>query len=149
MKRILNIILAAVLLLGVASCGKDKPEVKAGLAGEWQLVSWNNATPVAYSVYLELLSDGSFNLYQKVSTSTYERRTGTFNSAGGVLKGKYSSGDSWGSDYDFSVSGDVLTLTSRADATVVSIYKRASIPEDVRNAPITKAESVTAPYYSL
>ena len=138
MKRILNIILSIALLAGAVSCSKDNPEVKAGLAGEWKLVSWNGSTPDAYTIYLELLSDGSFNLYEKYQTSSYERRIGTFDSAGDVLKGKYSDGTPWGADYDFELSGDVLTLTSSTDISVVSIYKRSTIPDEVRNAPVTK-----------
>ncbi len=139
MKRILNIIFTIVLLASAVSCGKDDPEVKAGLAGEWKLVSWNNATPDAFTIYLELLSDGRFNIYQKLQTSTFERKSGTFDSAGDVFKGKYNDGSDLASSYNFELNGDVLTFTSVVDPTVVSIYKRTPIPDEARNAPVSKA----------
>ena len=65
------------MLLGVAGCEKDSPVVKSGLSGEWKLVSWNNTTPQAFDIYMEFFSDGKFNLYQKLATSTYRHLTFT------------------------------------------------------------------------
>ena len=122
-------IMAVAMLLGVAGCEKDSPVVKSGLSGEWKLVSWNNTTPQAFDIYMEFFSDGKFNLYQKLATSTYRHLTGTFDSKGDVLTGKYDDGAGFADKY---------SMTNPAS---VSVYKRTTIPDEVRNSPQTKASA--------
>lgn len=144
MKRFLTMIMAVAMLLGVAGCEKDSPVVKSGLSGEWKLVSWNNTTPQAFDIYMEFFSDGKFNLYQKLATSTYRHLTGTFDSKGDVLTGKYDDGAGFADKYSIALEVDVLTLTSTTNPASVSVYKRTTIPDEVRNSPQTKASAEEA-----
>lgn len=90
---------------------------------------------------VELLSDGSFNLYQRVEYSYYEHFAGTFSVGENLLQGRYSDGKPWAGEYDYALSdgGYTLTLTDRK-RNEVNIYTRMQqIPEDVRKTSVTRS----------
>lgn len=70
-------------------------------SGEWHLTEWLDGTHPEFDVYIEFLSDGKFNSYEKVETSVYVRRSGNFTINGTRLSGRYNSGKPWKTDYAF------------------------------------------------
>ena len=52
-------------------------------------------------------------------------------------------GESWGNGYDFELTngGNTLTMTTRTEPAETSVYSRTIIPDDVRNARTSRAES--------
>ncbi len=55
--------------------------------------------------------------------------------------GKYDDGADFADKYSIALEGDVLTLTSTTNPASVSVYKRTTIPDEVRNSPQTKASA--------
>lgn len=145
MKRYIHIILAAAFALFFSGCSKETaPAVDDGISGEWRLTSWNGTAPGEdFSVYMALSSDGSFTLYQKVYTPTFERLDGTYSADGTIFSGTYSDGEPLSAVYTYGLSQDGITLTMTATGTEnddISIYTRTNIPDEVLSAPVsTKA----------
>lgn len=131
----------ASCLLGGCSSGNDSPEVNSAVVGEWHLTEWSREKPDGFDVYLELMADGKFNIWQHLDSNTYERLSGTFSAGTDFMTGCYNDGEVWNSGYGFSVSadGNTLTLTSDAGSRLVSIYTRSEIPSEVRNSPSSKS----------
>ena len=90
-----------------------------------------------FDVYVEFLSDGTFNIFQKVETPTFVCYSGDFAVNGAQLSGRYRDGEPWGASYAFELSedGKTLTMISQTDKAEESVYTRTAIPEEVRNAP--------------
>lgn len=133
MKKYIFHLLAATLLVFFAGCSEDDdPTVAPDIVGEWHLATWNGENPTDFDVYMELLSNGSFNIYQKIETSLYVHYAGTFTATDNQLTGRYNDGVAWSSSYTYEVSGETLTLTSTNSE--VSVYKKTTIPEEVRSA---------------
>ena len=125
--------LAALTLL--ASCQKDGAErITSAEVGQWHLVEWNGEAPENFDIYLELLSDGTFNLYQKLQSSDYTHFNGSFTLEGGYLGGVYDDGSLWTTRYSYALSDSDrrLTLRSCDSQTIESVYERAEIPSEVR-----------------
>lgn len=143
MKRYISFILAAVLVLpALFSCKKEEAvSVPSGISGQWHLTSWNGKAPKGFDIYLELLSDGTFNLYQQTETSLYTHLTGNYTADGSTLSGTYSDGASWSASYDWSLgeSDASLVLISLNVESLTSIYTRSDIPDSVRTPHFTKA----------
>lgn len=138
-KSIYSLFMAALLLL-TAGCSKDDDGPKtidSGVVGEWHQTQWNGEEHAEFDVYIEFLSDGTFNIYEKVNASVYEKYSGDFSIKGTLLRGRYNNGNPWRADYDIALSGDgnTLTMTSHADMSVVSTYVKMTIPETIKNAP--------------
>ncbi|WP_290535906.1 lipocalin family protein [Alistipes sp.] len=129
-------LLAATLLIFFTSCSDDEgTTIAPSLTGEWHLTSWNSETPTDFDVYMELRTDGTFRIYQRVETSTYVCYTGNFNASDNRLTGRYSDGENWGASYTYEVAEQTLTLTSETADAEVSVYTKETIPDEVRNAP--------------
>ena len=140
MKKIINIMFAAVAICFTAACQKEegtKVIVDPAIVGEWHLstVEVDGAVQTyPYDVYLSLNSDGTFELYQKSGTQVrYTKYTGTCTSEGQVLSGVYSSGTPWGDSYTAIVSGGLLVLTS-SDNVEVQEYTKESLSEEEKLA---------------
>ena len=88
MKKYIYFLFAAALLILSAGCSKDDDGpavIDSGIVGEWRQTKWNNEAQADFDIYIEFLSDGTFNIYQKVETSAYMRYSGNFTpSAGGT-----------------------------------------------------------------
>lgn len=135
MKKIIYTLLTTALLALSFGCSDDDDQprnIPSEVVGEWHLENWINLTPAEFDVYMEFLSDGTFHIYQRVETPVFVRYSGDFTTNGNLLTGRYSSGDRWGADYEYTVNGDVLTLTSKIGSEV-STFKKTTIPEEVRN----------------
>lgn len=140
MRKYIYFLFTVALLALSAGCSKDDDGPKypdSGVVGEWHLTEWIDGTHSEFDVYIEFLSDGKFNSYEKVETSVYVRRSGNFTIDGTRLSGRYSSGKPWKTDYAFELSGDGKTLTMTSDTGIaeVSVYTRSAIPEAIRNVP--------------
>jgi hypothetical protein len=153
MKRILNIIIAAVTLVLTAACQKEetKNTIDPAIVGEWHLsiveIDGKIQQQWPYDVYLTINSDCTFELYQKSGDQTrYTKFTGTCQSKGNVLSGIYASGAEWGDSWTTSIEDDTLTLTS-SDEVEVNVYIRESLDmQDKIDAEIsTKAGIGMAP----
>lgn len=140
MRKYIYFLLTVALFSLSAGCSKDDDgpkHIDSGVVGEWHLTEWLDGTHSEFDVYIEFLSDGKFNSYEKVETSVYVRRSGNFTVDGTRLSGRYNSGKPWKTGYAFELSGDgkTLTMTSDTDIAEVSIYTRSAIPEAIRNVP--------------
>lgn len=119
MKKFLPAILAFVLCL--AGCGEKNPVVSIDISGIWKIT---DITPVSKAaaigdatvdVYIEFRSDSSFLLYQLLGAGSYRTFSGNWSLDGSTLSGTYSDGSPWGSTYEVSVNGDVLTMQSAGE----------------------------------
>lgn len=140
MKRMAIFIAMAMTLLAIASCSKDKPE-KGGtdnLVGDWQLVDMDLGTKSAVigdqtvTVYLRLKADGTFALWQQLGQGRYQEFSGSWSCRKGILRGNYSDGNAWASEYGISIEGDFLTMRAMPDGTDVYSYSRCTIPDSVQ-----------------
>lgn len=137
--RIFQLLAASLLVFFTACSDDDGANIAPSLAGEWHLTSWNGEAPADFDVYMELRTDGTFRIYQRVETSTYVCYPGSFSASGKRLTGRYSDGENWSAAYTYEVNDQTLTLTSETDDAEVSVYTKASIPEEVRQAPEVRA----------
>ena len=148
MKKILNIMFAAVAICLSAACQKDeiKDSVDSAIVGEWHLstVEVNGTVQIySYDVYLTIHSDCTFELYQKSGTQTrYTKFTGTCKSEGRVLSGVYVSGTPWGESYTTTVSDNTLTLTS-SNGIEIQEYTRESLALEEKLAADISTRSTT------
>lgn len=134
MKNIrLVLLIAAVMFAGCKKVGKGEDEVSGSVSGEWHIISWAG-DPAVQDVYVSFGEDGGFGLYQRVYTPYYEHFAGTYTVDGAKMQGKYDDGSPWaGNPYtiSFSDGGNTLKMSRAASPGDVSVYVRASIPEDV------------------
>ena len=115
MKKYIYFLIAvsACLFVGCSDDDDNTVTIDSRVVGEWQLIEWNGNKAEDFDVYLELLSDGSFNLYQRVEYSYYEHFAGTFSVGENLLQGRYNNGESWEYAFVLSDGGYTLTLTDR------------------------------------
>ena len=140
MKKYIYSLFAAVLFLFSAGCSKDddgSKNIDSGVVGEWHQTKWSNEAYADFDVYVEFLSDGTFNIFQKVETPTFVCYSGDLADNGAQHSGGDRDGEPWGASYAFELSGDgkTLTMISQTDKAEESVYTRTAIPEEVRNAP--------------
>ena len=74
----------------------------------------------------------------------FELRRGTWTLTGNVLSGKYNDGEAWAADYNVSVDGDKLTMTSQNEGAETSIYVRCSIPSVIKEGSTVVVKSMSA-----
>lgn len=86
--------LAMLMLLALTGCGEKEGGKGVKVAGEWQLVQWNDATP-EFKVYIDFNADGTFEMYQQVWSFDYELYTGKYVVTGDVMTGTYADGSNW------------------------------------------------------
>ena len=127
MKKYIYSLFAAVLFLFSAGCSKDddgSKNIDSGVVGEWRQTKWSNEAYADFDVYVEFLSDGTFNIFQKVETPTFVCYSGDFAVNGAQLSGRYRDGEPWGASYAFELSGDgkTLTMISQTDKAEESVY---------------------------
>ena len=143
MKKIFNIMFAAVAICFTAACEKVevKDSVDPAIVGEWHLstIEVDGAQQnYPYDVYLTINSDCTFELYQKSGTQVrYTKFTGTCKSEGKILSGVYDSGKSWGDSYTAIISANMLVLTSSDGIEVQEYVKESLSQEEKLNASIS------------
>lgn len=130
--------MATVLLALVACSGKknnpdDPKPAKVDITGVWELTTVTTKATVGsvnVSVYIDFVSGGTFNLYQKIGDGRYTQFTGKYTFADGKLSGSYDGGATWG-PYTAEVNGSTLTLTTAGGKEVDTYKKISSIPTSV------------------
>lgn len=147
MKKYIYFLIAvsACLFVGCSDDDDNTVTIDSGVVGEWQLINWNGDKAEDFDVYLELLSDGSFNLYQRVEYSYYEHFAGTFSVGENLLQGRYNNGESWEYAFVLSDGGYTLTLTDRK-SNETNVYTRTTIPDEARNTSVTRSASGRSRY---
>lgn len=121
----------AVVLLALVGCNKNNHGTSnaSDIDGQWHIIEWNNETP-EFDVYIEFKA-GKFNIYQQVYSIFFEKFEGSYNVSNGVVTGTYADGSNWACGYKFEVAGSELTLKSQEDTSIVSVYKKCTIPQSV------------------
>ncbi len=128
MKRIIFAILCSIFLL--SSCKKDKsPDLH--IAGSWELTMLEGTSvPEELSVWLDFSEDGTIAIYQRADPEAFYRRiTGSWYVTGRTLSGIYDDGSAWASEYEITISGTTMTLTSPGNE--VTVYTRQELPDTV------------------
>lgn len=134
--------LAMLMLLALVGCGEKEGGKGVKVAGEWQLVQWNDATP-EFKVYIDFNADGTFEMYQQVWSFDYELYTGKYVVTGDVMTGTYADGSNWACGYKVNVVDGQLTMYSQEDQSVTSLYEKCTIPEEIKaEASTTRAMEV-------
>ena len=123
--------LFAVVLLAFVGCNNKNNGTSnaSDIDGQWHIVEWNNETP-EFDVYIEFKA-GKFTIYQQVYSVFFEKFEGNYNVNKGVVTGTYTDGSNWACGYKFEVAGSELTLKSQEDTSIVSVYKKCTIPQSV------------------
>jgi hypothetical protein len=131
-----------VMLLALVGCESNKGNKGLNVAGEWQLVQWNEATP-EFNVYIDFNADGTFEMYQQVWSFDYELYIGKYVITGDVMTGTYADGSNWACGYKVNVVDGQLTMYSQEDQSVTSLYEKCTIPEEIKaEASTTRAMEV-------
>lgn len=131
-----------MLLVALTGCGEKEGGKGVKVAGEWQLVQWNDATP-EFKVYIDFNADGTFEMYQQVWSFDYELYTGKYVVTGDVMTGTYADGSNWACGYKVNVVDGQLTMYSQEDQSVTSLYEKCTIPEKIKaEASTTRAMEV-------
>lgn len=134
--------LAMLMLLALTGCGEKEGGKGVKVAGEWQLVQWNDAAP-EFKVYIDFNADGTFEMYQQVWSFDYELYTGKYVVTGDVMTGTYADGSNWACGYKVNVVDGQLTMYSQEDQSVTSLYEKCTIPEEIKaEASTTRAMEV-------
>lgn len=147
MKRLLNILTATLLLVGLATSCESTPKIEEGIVGEWQLTDMAGvqASELSTDVYIDFRADKSFDMYQKVGqVARYRKFVGTYSIAGSIVSGEYKDGKKWGTDYRAALEaeGQVLVLTAVtlddagavAEEGEVCKYVKASLAQEEKDA---------------
>lgn len=142
--KILSLV-ALSLVLMTACKNKNNKGDKDAVVGEWHLISWNEETP-EFDVYISFAEDGSFAIYQQVWSLDYELFDGTYSIDGDTLKGSYSDGSKWATDYKFAKSNKTLTLITTGGVEIKSVYGSCTIPEEIISEATTTRSSEVVPF---
>ncbi len=125
MKRILYI---AIFGLAVLTGCQKEPTLADMLCSEWR----GSDLSVDAGIYMKFSSDGTFELYQKMGTGPFELRRGRWTLSGNILSGVYNDSEPWGSSYEISVKGKVLTLVAQDEGGEVNVYQKVTIPKVIK-----------------
>lgn len=145
MKSFKIISLAMMLLVALTGCGEKESGKGVKVAGEWQLVQWNDATP-EFKVYIDFNADGTFEMYQQVWSFDYELYTGKYVVTGDVMTGTYADGSNWACGYKVNVVDGQLTMYSQEDQSVTSLYEKCTIPEEIKTEASTTRALEVVPF---
>lgn len=145
MKSFKIISLAMLMLLALTGCGEKEGGKGVKVAGEWQLVQWNDATP-EFKVYIDFNADGTFEMYQQVWSFDYELYTGKYVVTGDVMTGTYADGSNWACGYKVNVVDGQLTMYSQEDQSVTSLYEKCTIPEEIKAEASTTRVMEVVPF---
>lgn len=156
MKRTLYILLAAFAII---ACGeKADPEnenqgsepvatLSSQIIGEWH----SESLQIDADIYMAFAQDGTFELYQQIGDGAHRLYRGTWsiNEEKAILSGKYNDGNNWAASYSVTLDKDTLTLTSDNDTKEKSIYKKETIPAEVKEGcvVVVKSEAAESPVF--
>lgn len=124
MKRLLYIFTIAVLAL--TSCQKEnQPTLEEMICGEWRGVELSADA----GIYINFISDGTFELYQKLDGNQFELKKGKWSLDGDILSGIYDDQVPWSTTYKVSVVGNKLTMIAQDGTDETNVYARTTIPD--------------------
>jgi hypothetical protein len=141
MKRILYI--TVIALAAFVGCKKDNPAPTLSQMLQTQWRANNTSTEVA--IYINFLSDNTFELYQKLDTEVFELRRGKWALNGDILSGEYNDGQPWAASYKISIveSTSTLTMVSQNEGGEINIYNECVIPEVIKETCTVVVKSGT------
>lgn len=161
MKKITYILIALMMVAGCEDkpvpdtpvTPPDKPETPVDppvkeetlaekIVGEWHCV----VSDIDADIYLALMSDSTFELYQKVGEGSHRLYRGSWsmNEASRTLSGRYNDGTEWGSSYETAVSEDKNSMTlvpKAATAKEEHVYRREAVPASVKEGCLVVVKS--------
>lgn len=118
-------------LAALTGCKKDEaPSLSGQICGEWR----GSELAAEVGIYISFASDGTFELYQKLSSEGFELRRGKWTLAGNVLSGTYNDGEEWASAYSVTVTGNALTLISQSESAETGVYQKCEIPGYIKES---------------
>ena len=127
MKRLLYIFTIAVLAL--TGCKKEKqPTLKDNICGVWRGVELTADA----GIYINIISNGTFELYQKLEGDRFELRRGKWSLEGDILSGIYNDQEPWATAYKVSVVGNTLTMVAQDGTDETNVYVKTDIPDGVK-----------------
>lgn len=89
-----------------------------------------NSVPDEPSVWLDFSGNGRIIIYQRADPEAFYRRiTGSWSVTGRTISGTYDDGSAWASEYEITISGTIMTLTSSGNE--VTVYTRQTLPDTV------------------
>ena len=130
-------------LLTIAGCKKEEPVLTLSqkLCAEWR----GSELSIDAAIYMKFASDGTFELYQKMSSEEFELRRGTWTLTGDILSGKYNDQEAWSTSYKISVENDRLTMVSQDEGSETNIYVRSEISGYIKENSSVVVRSVSLP----
>ena len=146
MKNWLKLMALALVSLAAVSCNEPDlaPTLKLdvtpnNIAGEWKLVKFEGAALADGSyVYLDIKrKNREFVEFQNVNNPYGIARTGAYNiytdeMHGAVIRGEYDySVGPWAYRYKVQLYRDTMIWTALNDESVVCVYERCEIPEEI------------------
>lgn len=146
MKKIAYILSCLLLFAGCNEKPTPEPPVEEVALGEKVIGEWHcTLSDIEADIYLWLMEDQAFELYQKIGDGRYCLYKGTWSAdnATGVLSGKYNDGSLWGSSYKATVSEDNehMSLTPEKDASKEQVYQRCTIPTEIKDSCVIIVKS--------
>lgn len=127
MKRLLYIFTIAVLAL--TGCKKEnQPTLKDKICGEWRGVELSADA----GIYINFISNGTFELYQKLDSDRFELLKGHWSLDGDILSGTYNDQEPWATSYKVSVAGETLTMVAQDGTDETNVYAKTTIPDGVK-----------------
>ena len=136
MKRLLYIFTIAVLAL--TGCKKEKqPTLKDNICGEWRGIELTADA----GIYINIISNGTFELYQKLEGDRFELRRGQWSLEGDILSGIYNDQEPWATAYKVSVVGNTLTMVAQNGTDETNVYVKTAIPDGVKENCTTVVKS--------
>lgn len=137
MKKTLYSLFAILGLCLLAGCSDDDntPHVGNDIVGEWALTSWTGDVPADFAAYAVFNADATFVIYQRVESPRFQVYTGSFRLDGQTLSGEYADGTPWGASYqvEFDLAGKTMRMVSNSPVQEVSIYTRATVPDEIKS----------------
>jgi len=123
-------LMAAVLLL--FGCNGSKGTGSIDVCGQWELMDITTKAAqigdVELDVYMDFRQDKTFSLWQKLGEGRHVKYEGTWELTENILTGVYSDGKEWGTSYEVSREGDVLTMSETRTGAESYIYHSCTIP---------------------
>ncbi|MBR6760383.1 MAG: lipocalin family protein [Alistipes sp.] len=135
-----------VAVAAMSACSDDEsytePQLEVtrhNISGVWSLQTWNGGALAEGSyVYIKFeRADRTYTMWQNVDSAPARKITGMYNieidaELGAVIRGNYDYGNGdWAHRYIVtSLTADEMIWVAKDDATDVSIYVRAELPEE-------------------